>query len=244
MSKNKIFRFCYALTLVVVLVSSVVLFFRIKEERNSDAFYEQMLERAEKSLTFSKDDSLDFSESTPSRLVQMAADYPNIAAWIQIPDTSIDYPVMLGEDNQFYLSHLPDGSKNTLGSLFFDYRSEENSPHLIIYGHNAANGTLFGLLKQYESLEYLKKHPEIIFETEDTKYFCPIFSVRRISIDDVTYTLEINNQDELQNYIEQAGQQSMHPIEVPSAKEARILTLSTCTRGDDERLVVQALLIE
>ena len=52
------------------------------------------------------------------RLLEFADDYPGAVVWLQIPDTSVDYPVMLGADNQFYLNHLPDGSKNALGSLF------------------------------------------------------------------------------------------------------------------------------
>ena len=43
---------------------------------------------------------------------------------------------MLGTDHQFSLNHLPNGNKNALGSLFLDFRSHEDSVHLIIYGHN------------------------------------------------------------------------------------------------------------
>ena len=92
-------------------------------------------------------------------LLQFADDYPGTVMWLQITNTSVDYPVMLGADNQFYLNHLPDGSKNALGSLFLDYRTNEDSNHLIIYGHNGSGGKMFGLLKRYESQDYWGEHP-------------------------------------------------------------------------------------
>lgn len=168
--------------------------------------------------------------------------YPAIAAWIQIPDSALDYPVMLGEDNQFYLDHLPDGSKNLLGSLFFDYRCRKSSFHLIIYGHNGSKGRMFGMLKNYETQEYYLSHPFFILAVPDAQYICRIFSVRRVKADSDAYTLDFENADAFAQYIRQAMSDAAYPTHVRCQDQARIVTLSTCTGWGNERLIVQAFL--
>ena len=61
-----------------------------------------------------------------------------IIAWIYIPDTNINYPVVQGEDNRKYLNVMPDGTPHFSGSIFMDYRCEADfsDPHTILYGHN------------------------------------------------------------------------------------------------------------
>lgn len=77
----------------------------------------------------------DIFNNFSKRLKQLKKINDNIVGWIYIPYTNIDYPVVKGEDNSYYLTHTPDGSYSAAGSVFVDYRgfSEGNT---IIYGHN------------------------------------------------------------------------------------------------------------
>ena len=176
-------------------------------------------------------------------LAQFAEEYHDAAIWLQLPDTSLDYPVMLGVDNQFYLNHLPDGSKNALGSLFLDYRTNEDSVHLIVYGHNGSGGEMFGLLKQYESQDYFLEHKTLTVATSDAIYVCPIFSVRRVEADSDAYRLEFEDNDSLVSYINQAAAESLYQIDVELEDATRVLTLSTCTGWRNQRFIVQALIL-
>ena len=175
-------------------------------------------------------------------LLQFADDYPGTVMWLQITNTSVDYPVMLGADNQFYLNHLPDGSKNALGSLFLDYRTNEDSNHLIIYGHNGSGGKMFGLLKRYESQDYWGEHPALTVATSDSVYICPIFSVRRVEADSDAYKLEFEDNDSLVSYMNQAASESLYQIDIDLADAAKVLTLSTCTGWHNQRFIVQAVM--
>lgn len=261
MKKGKVFRFFYLLVLMAFAVSGTALAVRLAELRRGDAFYEQAEETGEQTSP----SSAGRSPATPAaqpvapqeqeagptapekqelsvHLAQFAEEYPDAVLWLQLPDTSLDYPVMLGTDNQFYLDYLPDKTRNTLGSLFLDYRTSEDSVHLIVYGHNGAGGKMFGLLKEYASQDYFLEHKTLTAATADCVYTCPIFSVRWVEADSDAYRLEFE-EDGLRNYIEQAAAESIYPIDVDLKDAAGVLTLSTCTGWRrSQRLIVQALL--
>lgn len=256
------FRFFYLLVLMAFVVSATALVVRSAELRRGDAFYEQ----AEETVEQASPSSAGRSPATPAaqpvapqeqeagptapekpelsmRLAQFAEEYPDAALWLQLPDTPLDYPVMLGTDNQFYLDHLPDKTRNALGSLFLDYRTGEDSIHLIVYGHNGAGGKMFGLLKEYASQDYFLEHRTLTAATADCVYTCPIFSVRRVEADSGAYRLEFEDNESLKRYIEQAAAESIYPTDVDLEDAAGLLTLSTCSGWRrSQRLIVQALL--
>lgn len=173
-------------------------------------------------------------------LSRYAKKYPATAAWIQIPGTSLDYPVMSGADNQYYLNHLPDGSENALGSLFLDYRQKEDSLHLIIYGHNGFGGSMFGMLKQYESPDYFAQHKTVKLAVEDSVFCCPIFSVRQVEADGGAYVLDFKDKNDMADYIKCAAADSLYPIDTDVKNAERVLTLSTCTGRSGKRWIIQA----
>ena len=178
------------------------------------------------------------------KLSVLSGEYPETVAWLQIPGTSVDYPVMLGYDNTYYLNHLPDGEKNVMGSLFLDCRTGLEGPHLIVYGHNMADGKMFGLLKQYEAQDYFADHKTVTVATADAEYVCPIFSVRRVETDEYVYRMEFKDQETLTDYAAQAAAESLYPIDADLDNIRSVVTLSTCTSNSRQRLVVQAALPE
>lgn len=255
MNRSKAVRLACWLCLVVFVASGVMLIMRLAEFRAGEEFYEQVGKgRASAPPVLPPDPppagaAGQETEKAPAELselsvhlLQVHGEYPDAAAWLQIPGTPVDYPVMLGEDNQFYLNHLPDGNENALGSLFFDCRTDENSRHLIVYGHNGSRGRMFGALKQYEIREYGLSHGMLTMAAADAVYTCPIFSVRRVAADSGAYTLEFEDQDGLAVYIRQAAAESLYSMEVDPGEAAGILTLSTCTGRSDQRLLVQAMI--
>lgn len=256
MKKSKIFRCLYILILTIFIIFGTALVIRLAELQRGNEFYEQIQEKHTASVDPSfpvtstvrpavpEDQDREPSESheLSLRLAQFAGEYSDAALWLQIPDTPLDYPVMLGTNNQFYLNHLPNGEKNTLGSLFLDYRTDEDSVHLIVYGHNGSNGKMFGMLKQYESQDYFLEHKTLTVATPDAIYVCPIFSVRRVEAGGDAYQLEFEGNNSLTDYINQAAAESLFQIDVELESAARVLTLSTCTGWRNQRLIVQAVI--
>ena len=70
---------------------------------------------------------------------------PDVVAWIQIPGTQINYPVVQGKDNDYYLHRDLNGQKSTAGTIFLDYadRADFSSLHNVLYGHHMNNGSMF-----------------------------------------------------------------------------------------------------
>lgn len=256
MKKSKIFRCFYILILTVFIIFGTALAIRLAELRRGNEFYRRQIEEPPVSSepvlpvasavrpAVPKDRECEppLPHELSRRLVQFTGEYPDAAMWLRLPNTSLDYPVMLGTDNQFYLNHLPDGNKNALGSLFLDCRTKENSVHLIVYGHNGSDEKMFGLLKHYESPDYFLEHKTLTVATSDAVYVCPIFSVRRVEADGSAYRLEFENDNGLTDYINQAAAESLYQIDAELEDAARVLTLSTCTGWRSQRLIVQALI--
>ena len=85
---------------------------------------------------------------------------PDIVAWIRIPDTSIDYPVVQGNDDFYYLTHTFKKAEHVAGAIFLD--SDNNADFSddknIIYGHNMKDGSMFRGLRNFLDDEFLKEH--------------------------------------------------------------------------------------
>lgn len=247
--KKKMLRLFGLLPLFFFTCSCIALVFHLAKLNDGTEFYERIWEEEghmpaagssePRGMELERSDG---QAELTAKLVRFAEEYPETVAWLCIPDTSVDYPVMAGADNQFYLNHLPDGKKNALGSLFLDCRTSMDSSHLIIYGHNIWGGKMFGLLKQYESPDYFAEHKTLTVVTADSVYVCPIFSVRRVGEEDHAYRMDFQDRDDLAGYAAQAASESLYPIDADISGIKSVVTLSTCTAGSSQRLVIQAAL--
>lgn len=168
--------------------------------------------------------------------------------WISIKNTPIDYPIVKGEDNEFYLKR--DFNKNYLfsGSIFMDYRNEGfQDENVVIYGHHMKDNSMFGSLKKYKDLEYLKENRYINITTkDDEKFIYEIFGVYITTSDDSeTISIKFNNEEEFSEYINKICEKSIYDLGVDVKGTDKILTLSTCSyEFEDARLVIHAKLID
>ena len=86
----------------------------------------------------------------------------DVIGWIQIADTPVDYPLLDAADNQYYLNHTYDRQWSSYGSIFLEPRNNPDlsEKHLVIYGHNMVNASMFGSLLEYKNQAYADSHPE------------------------------------------------------------------------------------
>ncbi len=92
----------------------------------------------------------------------------DVLGWLLLPETSLSYPVVQGEDNDYYLNHTWDKTASSVGSIFLEC---QNSPDMdgfstIIYGHRMRDGSMFGILREYKNREFWADHPSIYLLTE------------------------------------------------------------------------------
>ena len=167
---------------------------------------------------------------------------PDIVAWLYIHETPVSYPVLMGPDNQMYLSTTYDRKPNVLGSIFQDYRNDPgfSDANTIIYGHNTRNDAMFGCLKRYKDQEYADAHPEICIIKENGVNVYEIFTIYETPATSNTYTIRFSSDETFADYIRDMRAQSIVAAADPPKGE-NIVTLSTCTGGEKiMRLVIQA----
>jgi len=162
----------------------------------------------------------------------------NYIGWIKMQGVNVDYPIVQCRDNKTYLNQDFEGEYNSLGAIFMDYRCTEKflSPHAIIYGHKANNGTMFGTLHKLSDNNFLKNHEYIIITTQNKeKLVYKIFSVRKSNIHDPAYQVDFQDEKEFVNFA--------NSLNAPD-NTRNILTLSTCCGSGNkaDRFLVHAAL--
>lgn len=170
---------------------------------------------------------------------------PDVVGWILIPDTVINYPLMQGTDNDYYLKHTWDKKQNAVGSIFLEHLS---SPELtdfntIIYGHNMTNGSMFASLRKYREQEYWEAHPYVYIRSDQGVYRYEIFSSYLASVDSNAYGIQFSSEESRSRFLTNRILNSVINTGVEPEPTDRILTLSTCSgRGYTTRWVVHARL--
>lgn len=99
--------------------------------------------------------------ANPIDFGSIKADYPDVYAWISVPDTNIDYPVVQSlEDDNYYLRRDLDGNYSVFGTLFTQSMNSTDftDPVTVIYGHNTTDGTMFGDLHKFEDADFFDEH--------------------------------------------------------------------------------------
>ena len=165
----------------------------------------------------------------------------DIVGWIYIGALKLSYPVTHYTDNDFYLHRTFEKNDNFAGSIFEEYQNSTdfNDPNTIIYGHNMKNGSMFGTLSQLE--EKYTDDPYIWVLTPDGDYCYRIFSMKKASISDETYTLFMGTDETFTDWCNKMKASSdIDTGAFTFTTESRILTLSTCTTDSGHRFVVQA----
>lgn len=155
----------------------------------------------------------------------------DIVGWIRIPDTAINYAILKGTRNDYYLNHNMDGSYNILGSIFLPSGAPKDmsEAHTILYGHNMASGQMFGQLSNYEDVNFWKTHPYVYIYTPDQTHQMAVYSAYQTKDNSDTYTTGYTlGSKEFKNWIRYTQEQSLYATEFEPDSKKQIFTLSTC----------------
>lgn len=176
----------------------------------------------------------------------------DIYAWIEIPDTSISYPIVQSDtDNAYYLNHTIEGQEGYPGSIYTEnYNAKDFTDYnTVVYGHNMKDGSMFQGLHEYEDSQYLKEHPYVTIYTPEQRLEYQIFAAVAYSdihiLDGYDFSAKEQRQLYLDSIYASRNMSSSFDESVNVSADDKILTLSTCIGGEpDRRLLVEAVLIE
>lgn len=170
---------------------------------------------------------------------QLQEQNTDIIGWLEIEDTNINYPVLQGRDNSYYMTHnyKKENSKN--GSIFLnaDYNWNIASNNLLIYGHNLGNGMMFQQLLKYEKESFYQEHPVIRFTTakEDAEYEIISAFKSRVyyksekNVFRYYYFINSESEEKYDEFVKNAKNASLYPIDATANYGDQLITLSTCS---------------
>ncbi|MBQ2938189.1 MAG: class B sortase [Clostridia bacterium] len=166
-----------------------------------------------------------------------------VVAWLKVKGTSIEYPIVQGKDNSYYLKKNFEKQYNIGGWIFVDYKNklDETDKNIVVYGHNMKDNSMFGSLKNILKEEWYNNEENYIidFITEEYTHKYQVFSVYRIKNEDYYIDTEFKN-NEFVKFIKTLKNRSIKDFNVEVSKEDRILTLSTCDDNNKYRVVLHA----
>ena len=178
---------------------------------------------------------------------QLLAINPDLAGYLMIEGTSVSYPIVQAQDNDFYLRKDFYGRSNNHGIPFMDYRVNLSAPsdNLVIYGHNMKDGQIFGEVLNYRELDYYAAHPVIHFHTPSQTGIYKIIGVFIADGADPSFAyhnfIEAETAADMEEFLQQVALRSLIQTTVDAKAGDKLLTLSTCTyEFDQARFVVVA----
>ena len=167
-----------------------------------------------------------------------------VIGWIYIPDTVIEYPVMQGKDNSYYLKHTWKNTESSSGAIFMETGNSKDFSdfNTLLYGHNMRSGMMFGSLKEYANEEYFKAHPYVYIVNSEGVFRYDIFAAHKVRTGTIVYAMDIEDIEQRKELISFAIDYSDIKTDITPTEYDSILTLSTCSDGTKYRFVVQAVL--
>ena len=165
----------------------------------------------------------------------------DVVGWLTLDDTVIDYPVVKGEDNDYYLHHLYTGEWNSLGTLFVDYRNDDlfNDQISVIYGHSMLNGSMFFILERYKKQSFYEDHKEFTFETPDQTYILEPIAGKVMDAKIPFLQLNFNEEEEYEDYIKEFIQTSTFKSDSSFSKKDKVVMMIKCSADyEDARYVL------
>ena len=173
----------------------------------------------------------------------------DVVGWIYCEDTPINYPVVHGSDNVYYLGHTYDHKQNRAGAIFVEANNRPGfvDANTIIYGHHMVEGdAMFSTLEKWKEQDYYEAHPSFYLLTPERDYRVDLLAGYLISAYSDTYQIIYNHGRDLEDYLDRTLPLSDFRAEYTLDPEANYVLLSTCAfRGEVEkpRYVLHGILV-
>ena len=217
---------------VILLAAGVWICQIISEYQKSEQEYEKLQEyvKAEKNTRDPENTKPNVAEDDKEGEKQeetvtvdfapLQAINPDIVAWLRIPGV-LEYPVVRGKDNSYYLNHTVQKTYNIAGSIFLDYRNERDfsDSKNIIYGHNMKDGSMFHVLRNYQDIDFFQEHTDMeIYLPDGRTLNYQIIACEQVPADSEVYQITKYDSEKT---------------------EKQELLLSTCSARVDRRLLLR-----
>ena len=167
-----------------------------------------------------------------------------VVAWIKVNGTDIEYPIVKGKDNNYYLNHNLKKEWNIAGWIFADYKNKFDGTdrNIVLYGHNTKDGSMFGTLKNTLEKEWQKetKNTIIVLTNEKNTEIYQVFSTYVTKPEEYYIKTDFKDGNEYSKFVETIKERSNNDYKVKVDSSDSILTLSSCNNDGSKRIVLHA----
>ena len=260
--KKEILIVLSVVLIVVIVVCGLWLGWYAVDSQHQKQTYETLaedflLEEPVPSLSLAEDDSPQeapaaqetpvASTTPPPRhdLAALQSENPDCVGWLTIPDTPVDYPVMITPDEpEWYLRRDFYGNSASGGTPFLDRRNQARTEgqNLIVYGHNMLDGSMFKPILQYLEPNFRQTHQDIYLELDSFQYHYQVIAALETNIRSPLYTYtNLSGTAEMEDFRSTLLEETGLDV-IPQAEG--YLALSTCNnQGGNSRVLVVAVLV-
>lgn len=222
---------------VILLTAGIWIYQIVSEYQKAEQEYEQLqeyvkIEKSTRKPENAKPNIADDDKKGKTQEETVTVDFaalqainPDIVAWLRIPGV-LEYPVVRGEDNSYYLNHTVQKTYNIAGSIFLDYRNERDFSDRKnnIYGHNMKDGSMFHVLRNYQDIDFFQENTGMEVYLPDKRILkYQITACEQVPADSEIYQIEKGNAEE---------------------KEGNEIILSTCSAKEKIRITITSNLKE
>lgn len=166
---------------------------------------------------------------------------PDVKAWIQVPKTNIDYPVVQGQDDMEYINKNVYGEFELSGAIFLACLNKDDfsDPYNLVYGHNMKNGGMFADVADFTNKEYFETHQKGKLYLTDATRKIRFFACMKVTAADAKiYHPDGYRKENLKDLLDYIQANAVQYRDVNVADENSLIALSTCSEAETNGRVV------
>lgn len=248
--RNKLFWIFLAIFVIAVGVGAGYYFGQKDREQVYEDLAKENTKSQEEETTQEPEQEEESKVEIPIDFSSLKEKNSEVYAWIRIPDTPVDYPILQRtSDDLYYLDHTIDGAEGLPGSIYTQSLNAQDfsDKNTVIYGHNMRDETMFGSLKSYMDEDYMKAHSQVLIYTPEHIFTYQVFAAVTYDNRHILNSFDFQSDEGYQQYLDSLKEvrnlSSYIDPDITVTTENKIITLSTCNGNSDQRFLVEAVLV-
>ncbi len=255
--KEKIRKVIFIVSILLILAGVGYLVFHFTQSRKNKDIYnnaqgkfnsEEIKKKREE-----KPQEEEQNEELRKKFSELQRDInQDIYAWITIPDTNIDYPIVQEpNDNTYYLEHTIEGNKGYPGAIYTEnFNAKDFSDfNTVIYGHDMKDGSMFKHVHKFANADFFNSHDTITIYTEKEIKTYKVFAAVVYDNRHILYTYGGDTKEDrlafIQSLYDSSNLKNLYREGIEVDENSHLITLSTCITGQpSKRYIVVAAEVE
>ena len=231
--KNKLYLLLSIIILIILTIISIIIVNKSIKPKIKTIDTESIIESStEKESTIEETKEIEKKYVSPIDFETLWKKNKDIIAWIKIPNTNIDYPILWNGDNEYYLHHD------------IDDKPDVSSKHNIFYGHNMKNKSMFQNIIKFKNKDFFEQNRDIYIYTKDKEYHLKTMAALYTDASVDKRQVEFETDEEFKAYIDRMTEKNSYR-QIPSDDIDKLWSFITCSyEFNDARTILYAYEVE